>query len=96
MEVAVEEKCTKMLYRFQWIFRTRHSTLSLSMTSLSLAGVYCARTLLGRRVCKRADVYMITLSCTWRIYALSERLLVLDCVSHVSHCQKRAVMIAEL
>ena len=47
------------------------------MTSLSLTGVYCARTLLGRRVCKRADVYMITLSCTWRIYALSERLLVI-------------------
>jgi len=46
------------------------------MTLLSLAGVYCARTLLGRRVCKRVDVYMITLLCTWRIYALSERLLV--------------------
>ena len=30
------------------------------MTSLSLAGLYCARTL-------RADVYMITLSCTWQI-----------------------------
>ena len=33
--------------------------------------------LLRRRVCKRVDVYMITLSCTWRIYALSERLLVI-------------------
>jgi len=47
-----------------------------AMTSLSLAGVYCARTLLGRRICKRVDVYVITLSCTWLIYALSERLLV--------------------
>jgi len=52
-----------------------------AMTSLSLARVYCARTLLGRRVCKRVDVYMITLSRTWRIYALSERLLV---VIHVN------------
>ena len=36
----------------------------------SLAGVYCACTctLLGRRICKHADVYMITLSCSWRIY----------------------------
>jgi len=32
--------------------------------------------LLGRCLCKRVDVYIITLSCTWRIYALSERLLV--------------------
>jgi len=45
-----------------------------AVTSLSLAGVYCARTLLGRRVCKHVDVYMITLSSPWRIYALSERL----------------------
>jgi len=32
--------------------------------------------IIGRRVCKRVDVYIITLSCTWQIYALSERLLV--------------------
>jgi len=38
--------------------------------------VYCASTLLGRCLCKRVDVYIITLSCTWRIYAHSERLLV--------------------
>jgi len=31
---------------------------------------------IGRCLCKRVDVYIITLSCTWRIYALSERLLV--------------------
>jgi len=31
-----------------------------AIASLSLAGVYCAGTLLGRRVCKRVDVYMIT------------------------------------
>jgi len=35
------------------------------------------RTLLGRRVCKHVDVYIITSSCTWRIYALSECLLVM-------------------
>ena len=38
--------------------------------------VYCARTLLGRRVCRRVDVYIITLSLVWQIYALSEHLLV--------------------
>jgi len=42
------------------------------MTSLSLAGVYCVHALLGRCVCKCVDVYIITLLCTWRIYALSE------------------------
>jgi len=31
----------------------------------------------GRCLCKRVDVYIITLSCTWRIYALSEHLLVI-------------------
>jgi len=55
------------------------------MTSLSLARVYCARTLLGRRVCKRLDVqYVITLSCTWRIYALSERFLVLTVATRLA------------
>jgi len=39
--------------------------------------LYCARTLLGRHVCKRVDMYMITLSCTWQTYALSECLLVI-------------------
>ena len=71
-------------------FRThqwRHSTPSLSMTSLSLAGVYCASTLLGRCLCKRVDVYIITLSCTWRIYALSECLLVITCHTCVWHCE---------
>ena len=58
-------------------FSARQSTPSLSMTSLSLVGVYCARSLLGRRVCKHVDVCIITLSCSWQIYALSERLLVL-------------------
>jgi len=33
-----------------------YSTPPLSMTSLSLGGVYCACTLLGRRICKRVDV----------------------------------------
>jgi len=31
----------------------------------------------ARSLCKRVDVYMITVLCTWRIYALSECLLVL-------------------
>ena len=38
--------------------------------------IYYASTLLGRFLCKRVDVCIITLSCTWRICALSERLLV--------------------
>jgi len=32
--------------------------------------------LLGRHVCKRVDLYIITMLCTWRTYALSECLLV--------------------
>jgi len=79
IEVGVEEKCTKMLTPFPVDFpHTPQHAVHGSMTLLSLAGVYtvyCSRTLLGRRICKRVDVYMITLSCTWRIYALSERLL---------------------
>jgi len=55
------------------------------MTSSSLAGIYRTHTLLGRRVCKRVAVYMITLSCTWRIYALSERLLVFAWNYHTFH-----------
>jgi len=53
-----------------------HHAVHGAMTSLLLAGIYCARTLLGRHICKHVDVYVITLSCTWWIYALSERLLV--------------------
>jgi len=63
------------------------------MTSLSLAGVYCARTLLGRRVCKRVDVYIITLSCTWQIYALSERLLVIVCVFAIVLLQMTSITV---
>jgi len=55
-----------------------------------LARVYCARTLLGRCVCKRVDVNIITLSCTWRIYALSELLLVPSCTA-VIDCAKRTI-----
>jgi len=46
-------------------FLWRHSTPALLITSLSLAGVYCESTLLGRCLCrpKRVDVYIITLSC---------------------------------
>jgi len=68
IEMGVVKKCTKM--------STPFPMETLSMTSLSLAGIYCTSTLLRRCLCKRVDVYIITLSCTWRIYALSERLLV--------------------
>jgi len=60
IEVGVEEKCTKMLTPFPMDFP---HTPSLSMTSLSLARVYCTRPLLGRRVCKRVHdniiVYLV-------------------------------------
>jgi len=39
------------------------------------------RKYIGRCLCKCVDVYIITLSCTWRIYALSERLLVTSAIS---------------
>jgi len=39
--------------------------------------IYCASTLLWRCLCKCIDVSIITLLCIWRIYAPSERLLVL-------------------
>jgi len=48
--------------------------------------VYCTITLLGRCLCKCVDVYIITLSCTWRIYALSEHLLVLCLFSSQKWC----------
>jgi len=41
-----------------------------AMTSLSLAGIYSARTLVGRNIRRRVGVYMITLSYTWQIHAL--------------------------
>ena len=80
IEMGLMRNVQKCSHRFRWIFRTRHSTPSLSMTSLSLARIYCACTLLGRHVCKRVDVYIITLSCTWWIYALSEHLLVIKVI----------------
>jgi len=45
--------------------------------------VYCTSTLLGRCLCKHVDVYIITLSCTWRIYALSECLLVFSVMNEL-------------
>jgi len=41
-----------------------------------IVGRRLLRTYITMHVCKRVDVYTITLSSTWRIYALSERLLV--------------------
>jgi len=85
IKVGVEEKCTKNVTPFPMDFpHTPQHAVHRAMTSLSLAGV-CARSLLGRRVCKRVDVglYVITLSCTWRIYALSERLLVIITIPHI-------------
>jgi len=77
VKMGIEEKCTKMLTPFPMDFpHTPQHAVHGAMTSLALAGIYCARTLLGRCVYKRVDVYMITLSCTWRIYALCEHLLV--------------------
>ena len=81
IDMGVVKKCTKMSTPFSMDFphtprQWRHSTPSLSITSLSLAGVYCTSTLLGRCLCKRVDVYIITILCTWQIYALFERLLV--------------------
>jgi len=38
--------------------------------------VYLRKYITRKCLCKRVDVYIITISCTWRIYALSERLLV--------------------
>jgi len=67
IELGVEEKCTKMLTPFPMDFPQTPQHAVIIVTSLSLAGIYCARTLLGRRVCKRIDVYVITLSCTWWI-----------------------------
>jgi len=58
--VRVEEKCTKNVNTIDFPYTLEHA-MHGAMTSLSLAGVYCARTLLGRRVCKRVEVYIIAL-----------------------------------
>ena len=80
IEMVVEKKCTKMLTLFPMDFP--HTSVmpqhAVIIDDIIIIGRHLLpRTLLGRRVCKRVDVYIITLSCTWRIYALSERLLVL-------------------
>jgi len=52
----------KMLTPFPVDFpNTPEHAIHGAMTSLSLARVYCARTLLERRVCKHVDVYIIAL-----------------------------------
>jgi len=84
IEMAVVKKCTKMSTLFQMNFSTQkyasHAT-AVVIDDVIIIGsrrIYCASTLLGRCLCKRVDVYIITLSCTWRIYTLSEHLLVLN------------------
>ena len=78
---GVSEKCTKKVTlisrKMDFLHMPQHAIQWWApMMSLLMAGVYCTRTLLGRRICKRLDLYMITLSCSWQIYALYERLLV--------------------
>ena len=73
-------KNVNTLSPFRWIFsgHASHAT-AIVIDDVIIIGrrrIYCASTLLGRCLCKRVDVYIITLSCTWQIYALSERLLV--------------------
>jgi len=77
------KKCTKMSTPFQMNFSAQkyasHAT-AVVIDDVIIIGrrrVDCASTLLGRCLCKRVDMYIITLSCTWRIYAFSECLLVL-------------------
>jgi len=74
IEMGVVKKCTKMSTPFQTrqsrhIRRYRWRHYHWQATRL-------LRKYIGRCLCKRVDVYIITLLCTWRIYALSERLLV--------------------
>ena len=81
IEMGVLKKCTKMSTPFpmDFLLTPQHAVVIDDVIIIGRRRVYCASTLLGRCLCKRVDVYVITLSCTWRIYALSERLLVLCC-----------------
>jgi len=72
IEMGVEKQCTKMLTPFPMDFLHTPVTPQHAVIIDDVVGP----TLLGRRVCKRVDVYIITLSCTWQLYALSECLLV--------------------
>ena len=79
IEMGVEKKCTKILTPFPLDFlhtpvTPQHAVIIDDV--IIIGRRLLPRTLLGRRVCKRVDVYIVTLSCTWRTYALSERLLV--------------------
>ena len=68
----------KCQHRFRWVFphdataRRRYWWRHYHWQATRLLCKY-----IGRCLCERVDVYIITLSCTWRIYALSERLLVI-------------------
>jgi len=66
----------KMSTPFQMDFsgHASHAT-AVVIDDVIIIGRRLLRKYIGRCLCKRVDVYIITLS-TWRIYALSERLLV--------------------
>jgi len=79
IEVGVREKCTKMLIPFPIDFphTPQHAVI---IDDVIIVGRRLLRTYITRKcVWKCVDVYMITLSCTWWIYALSGRLLVAEC-----------------
>jgi len=82
IEMGVAKKCTKISTPFQMDFphmpvTPQHAVVINDVIIIGRRHVYCASKLLGRCLCKRIDVYIITLSCTWQIYALSECLLVM-------------------
>ena len=72
----------KCQHHFRWIFphtpvTPQHAVIINDVIIIGRRRIYYTSTLLRRCLCKRVDMYIITLSCTWRIYALSERLLVM-------------------
>ena len=81
VEVGVEEKCTKMLTPFpmDFLHTPQHTVIinDIIIVGRCLLCTYITRGCL----CKHVDVYMITLSCTWQMYALSEHFLVLIMIS---------------
>jgi len=83
IEMGVVKKCTKMSTPFPVDFpyttvTPQHAVVIDDFIIIGRRRIYCASILLGRCLSKRVDVYIITLSCTWPIYALSERLLVVQ------------------
>jgi len=92
IEMGLWRHVQKCQHRFRWIFphkntpvTPQHAVVIDDVLIIGRRRIYCASTLQGRCLCKRVDVYIITLSCTWWIYALSERLLVLIIWHHVCY-----------